>query len=301
MKASLFSDEFPQFQSNKQLREVQSQFSHYDEGYVAGAMIPDYREVYEYLWNLFEPYADSHFLKQYKLKNNFLGRTWEMYLGSYLATNHFEFVCKDNAPDFEIAINNSLIYIEAISVNRGDTKDSVPEITYGIADIMPEESMLLRLSSGLFEKYKQIKKYTDKEKIKKDVPYCIAVNSGNLGFPQNPAIPLMAKCLYAIGHLTLTIGVGGKVEDGSNHWSHRPEIERDGKSSIPMGFFFNPPHNIISAVFWSELTVINHPEKLGSDMYVFHNPNALCPLDEKLFPNMTHVHLKNSILEYHEI
>jgi type I restriction enzyme S subunit len=49
-----------------------------------------------------------------------------------------------------------------------------------------------------------------------------------------------------------------------------------------MNFFEDPQHAGISAVIYSKDVVLNHPEKLGEDCILVHNPLAKNPLPEKI-------------------
>ena len=114
--------------------------------------------------------------------------------------------------------------------------------------------------------------------------YCIAINTGLLGYPEME-IPGMLKLLYGLGHLTLSIPIGGG-EPHESRYSSRKALNKSSGKQVSMGLFESNPN--ISAVIYSNTTVLNHPFDIGADCIIIPNPNAKNPLPKETFPFLVH-------------
>jgi len=279
---SLFTNDFPQINENKELKKLFSKYPNYDPYYIATACIEDRKELVDKLWSMYAPYADYSFTKQYKYKDKFHQRTWEMYLGCTLLENNFHI---DNnrgeGPDF--LINNSF-YIECTACNNATDKNSpsyVPSLDLRenkIACIdVPENQIILRILHAINSKYKKYKKYLLDKKVDPSLPFIIAINSGILchthlnGYP-----PMIIKALFGLEHLQIKYPSG---EREYSRWEYVP-----GDKKYRTDTFTNNYRKEISAIIYSPNTIINMPSDIGSDCVIIPNPYAKNPIDISLFP-----------------
>ena len=284
---TLFSDIFPIIKTNTELQTLQERYAQYDPYYVTSGSMSDRKIVFERLFQKFEPYADTHFLTQ--VKKHFHERTWEMYLACAFLDNGFKITSKDQGPDMRIDIDDKTLWIECVATTHGkpDSPDRVPEDGFGM-HCVPEEKMILRLTNSLCEKYDGngknggFKKYVQEHSVGVQDPYVIAVNRGILGW-DDPDMPMIFKCLFNIGDFTMPIDITTQTA-GESYYAPRLHLPKSNGSPVPMGFFGDEVHAGISAVIYSRTTVLNHPEKLGSDCILVHNPYATNPLSEEAFP-----------------
>jgi hypothetical protein len=274
MAKSIFTDNFPEIKTGEELEKVKNQYPNYDPYYIASGCIKERREKFDRLWEAYQLLADKNFLSD--IKKHFHQRTWEMYLGVALVKNSFDISSFNQGPDFIINKGKTNeFFIEAVACEKGDSKSKVPDMVHNIVQDVPEEEMLIRLANSLDSKYKKYKDFIRKE----NKPYIIAVNKGELGYI-DPQIPLILKCLFGIEFEHFK-----KINDKFVYagWTKREFIEKENKATVPMTFFENEEHKIVSAVIYSNKTVLNHPDKIGLDCIVIHNPNALNPVDEGIF------------------
>ena len=272
MSESIFTDSFPSVKTNKNLQKIKEHYPNYDPYYVASGCIKERQEKFDKLWKSYKPLADKHFLSD--IKKHFHQRTWEMYLGAVLVKNNFGISSLDRGPDFVINKGRAdEFFIEAVACEKGDTKDKVPDIIYNtvaqnvfVAQDVPENEMLIRLVNSLESKYKKYKDFIKKE----NKPYIIAVNKGELDH-LDPQIPLILKCLFGIEFQSLPIRGGSP---GRPHWTRRESICKKSGAKVLMTFFEQKEHNEISGVIYSTERVLNHPNNLGEDCILVHNPNA---------------------------
>jgi type I restriction enzyme S subunit len=276
----LFTDDFPTIENNDELNALFKVYPNYDEYYIASGSIAERRDLFEKLYASYEPYADSHFLDQIKI--SFDQRSWEMYFACVLNGNGIEIFSKDEGPDIGIKYGEKSIWVECVATEQGEGEDRVLDMIHNSVFDLPEREMLLRLSNALDIKFKKYQKYIDKGLVSKEDIFIIAITRGILNY-LDPGIPLILKCLFRLGDLAIPI----KRSDGSlgqPYYQLREEIRKHNESPVSMNFFESGNHNGISAIVYSQTTVLNHPEIMGGDCILVHNPNSTNPLPEKVFP-----------------
>ena len=279
MDDTIFTDKFSEVKTNEELNKIKDSYSNYDPYYIASGCIKERQEKFDKLWRVFKPLADKHFLLD--IKKHFHQRTWEMYFGAMLIQNDFDVSSFDKGPDFILNKGkDEEIFIETVACEKGNSTDAVPEmfVAENPKDIravdVPHDEMLIRLANSLDSKYKKYKDFIKKE----NKPYVIAVNRGGLDHMDD--IPLILKCLFGIGYQHFK-----KVDDKLVYagWTRRCFIEKKNKSKIPMTFFENKEHDIVSAVIYSDKTILSHLDKISSDCIIIHNPNPRLPVGFNIF------------------
>jgi len=245
-----------------------------DRYYIASGSIPERRELFQKLWVNFEDYADTHFHQEIKL--HFHQRSWEMYLANALLSKSYSISSLDKGPDLKTLHDGSVVWIEAVAATRGEGEDKVPVlISDGRVRDVPEDAMLMRFANSLETKRAKYDKYISDGLIKKDEFCIIAVNTGETD-NFDPGIPLIFKCLFAIGFFAIP-------QVGKGFWKPREVIHKKNGSPVRMDFFKQEESRNISAVIYSNKTVLNHPENLGEDCIVVHNPHAFNQLPLEVF------------------
>jgi hypothetical protein len=269
----------------------------YDPMYVCLAARDDFnikRQWIEDIWLEYQQFADWNFAKEFK--RQFSQRVWELYLG---ITLHKRWGLEPGSkskresagPDFKtIHITNKgaqTVWIEAIAVEKGSASNRVPEMVFTDVADLPEDLMLLRLTSGLADKYKKYCKDVEQGIVGTGDPYIIAINRSKLEH-LDPQIPLILKCLFRLEWLILFPELKKlDLKAGESFWTTRDYITKVGGSDtkVSTGFFDNPEHSGISAVIYVETDIINSPilpEELGNNFIIVLNPHAKNPLPEEL-------------------
>lgn len=291
----MFTDQFPDdVHSDEELNKIKEQYPDYDDYYVASGSIKVRRENFEMMYEIYAPYADNHFLSD--LKKHFHERTWEMFIGYTLIKHDIPFTSTNIGPDILIETPEGKIWIEAVACNTGDGEDRVPAMVYEVATSVPENEMAIRIANSLDVKLKKYQKYITEGTVSLDDILIIAVNAGIFNHIIDGDMPLILKPLFAIGHRTLSLPIGGEGPTKAGI-STRTFIEKRNGSKVPMTFFLEKEHNIISAVIYNSKTVLNQDEPAGSNMMVIRNPLAIKPLAEDAFPFMQQISTKDGILE----
>jgi|SRR3989344_923732 len=287
----LFSENLGSTNSNTELAALYAQFPDYAQEYLCQATLSwrsDAKKWIEELWRQFKPYADSNFLDEFK--RQYAQRTWELYLGATLLSRGFRLGTHNDAgPDFNIKKDSDKhqTWIEATTTNRGDGKDKVPDMVYGVVQNVPEEEMMLRIANALNKKYAKYSDDLSKGLIKSNEPYIIAINRDRLSYTDGWP-PLIIKVLFGIGHRVLRLTTDGN-EHESREWSltARPRINKRNGKGVPMLFFQNQEHSSVSAVIYCVDSILNSPRSphdMGENFVIIHNTFAKNPLPDGFFP-----------------
>lgn len=287
----LFSETFDPVLTDEALSRLCKDFPKYDPAYLcqASAKLREKTKNWmEDLWMQYEPYADQHFLTDFKIQ--FTQRSWELYLGAVFLGHGFNLgTNKGEGPDFDLLdkSNNRIAWVEAIAVTKGSGDDKVPETFYNFVGSVPTEEINLRLSSGLNTKYKKYSSDCKNKFIEENEPYVIAIDRSELGHVDS-TLPNILKVLFGIGDPALRMRIGGlPVENPEMFWTRKETVEKKNGEPIPMLFFENPEHAGISAVIYSKDHVINSPrgiKEIGQNFFIVHNPLAKNPLPKGVFP-----------------
>lgn len=254
----------------------------------------DIRYFIENNWPIYKPYADKDFVKKFPYE--FLPCFWEMYLTCTLL--HLKLSVKPKkkkeGPDILLELDNNRIWVEAIAPTGGapSKPDSVPKMKVFkgdssqeevVASKVPEEKIILRLTSAIVKKYEEkYSKYLNKRILDKEDCYIIAINGTDI-----PSCPFVKNCIlkavFPMGHLQFLFDRNsGSLGDPS--YSYRPEISRNRGMNISTEIFLDPHFKNLSAVLFSTIGPGCDLEKvgMGEDFILVHNPLAKNPLTEGL-------------------
>lgn len=272
---TLFTDDFPVLSSEDELEEIKKKYSHYCDYYIVSGCSEERKEKFDRLWKVFKRYADSHFLKQYKTQ--FHQRSWEMYIGCVLLKNNLSIKSLDEGPDF---IVNNDHYIECVACNNAEEgkPDHVPALQYGVAQDVPVEQIIMRITSTIKDKYykyagnENYKGWAEKGLVHRNKPYIIAINSGIFPYPQDYiGIPLIIKALFGLQYLQID-------QNRNKSFSWRQNTQK-GISSVPVNYFTDDAFKEISAIIFSDRDILNHPDVIGDDCFFVNNPFAANQID----------------------
>jgi hypothetical protein len=251
----------------------------------------------EELWIQYCPYADRHFLQEFRQENQFYPRLWELHLGCTLLRRGYDLKKVGNeGPDFCVHVGDKKIWIEAIAPGAGTKKDAVPLLCWkssAMQDI-PEKQILLRFTQAIKEKRKKYtgwidsktgkkhKGYLEKGIIHPDDCYIIAIAWNDPNYSRTligtDSIPYIIRAVLGYGPEMVSFG---KEPDDSFEVlsSYRKKIEKTGGSSVSTNFFRDEKYIGISAIIYSEERLTNfpniqNPDHLGTSFLYLHNPLA---------------------------
>lgn len=270
MDNSLFTVELIFVKNDEELEKIKAMYPKYDPYFIDSGCIKKRREKFDKLWQKFKPYADSHFLNQ--IKTNFHQRSWEMYVGNVLLSKKLSIKSQNEGPDF---IVNSNIYIECTASTKGDLNkpDSVPRMKIGDQNV-PDDQMILRITQVIKDKaLDQYEKWKSKEWFDEKIPFIIAVNTGDLEYPEDPSMPNVVKALFGTHFMQIN------MKTGEISYSHRVEIKKSTNNPVSVNLFLDNSFSLVSGILFSNKRVLHHPDKIGDDCIFVNNPFANNPVD----------------------
>jgi hypothetical protein len=238
----------------------------------------------ECFWEKYRKYtqkSEQHFLSKTQVEGKFKQCWWEMVLSVGLLNIGIEIQKKKTEEGPDILIDNPIenlpkIYIEAIAPKEGKTEDKLPEMKWGVHDL-PEREFLLRLSGAFVEKYKKYKCYINNNVICENDIYIIAISACDLSqygsLMDYPPAPL--KLLAGAGHLVLS--------PSGNFFDYRPQIKKIKNIPVEMNYFLSKEYAGISAVLYSNVDVLNCPDKPEEKFVIVKNPIAKNPIPNTFF------------------
>ena len=219
-------------------------------------------------------------------QHEFFSRFWEMYLVTSFLQDGFCLVKKKNpeGPDIKIKLEDKIIWIEAVVPGPGGetNNDRVPDLEYGVAREVPDEQMKLRLTNAFSEKFYKYKNYREKDLVKEEDDYVIAINGSLIGRSERD-VPRIVRTLFPIGNLVYHVHVPNNFNQrseiiGQSHENQR-EIIKYGGSKVLTDPFLNDEYAGISAVLYSDCCLFNfdyagdsNHRRLSRSFTLVHNP-----------------------------
>lgn len=240
------------------------------------------KENFYIIMSKYERYKDKHFDQEINLnKNKFHQRLFEAYMGYILNKSNIYFTSSEEGPDFYL--KDIETYIECIAPENCKGKNRINREISKASDIkmkvniVPEEKIMLRLTSALSGKIEKFRKYK-KNKIIKEGSYIIAINGALLPYYYvEDNIPRIVKALYGVGHEVIDIN-----SNANNFLSKREQIKKNKKIKIEANYFRINDYSDISAVIYSRMK-IESLDKIEDEIIIINNPfsdRSIEPLKE---------------------
>jgi hypothetical protein len=170
------------------------------------------------------------------------------------------------------------IWIEAIAPGNGSGDDEVPEIITGITQQIPEDQIILRLTSAISEKHKKYKKYLENGLIAPDEPYIIAINGCQIWSSKaEDDPPRIVRAVFPIGQQYVDFG-----QKAGSGFEFRSKVYNAKGADIPTDIFLDPAFEGVSAILFSNSDCCNRSEHSGDEFILVHNLMAKNKLKEGL-------------------
>lgn len=269
------------------------------------------RTYLEAMWSRFRPLASAHWQSEFPRQTH--RRFWEMYLCAALLDFGFQLEqLPDDAPDALVRLPDGRpVWFEAIAADAGEpgNPNSVPQLSELALDVvrvgyLPEEQIILRITSAIASKISQRAKRIKRGRVKAEDVYVIAVSAGAvpLAFAAMRDLPIAARAVFPVGHQYFKVNTSS-FEVVDSGWASRMGITKKPRpaaksevqanasavsSVVPTTLFANDNHAEISAIVYSDARVSRHAAerggKWGDDFVLIHNPFARSPLPRGFFP-----------------
>jgi len=263
---------------------------------------------------------DGNFIDQFQSLNGFDSRVWELYLFCFFREQFFSFQRNFNAPDYLIEKLNQEIAVEAVIVSRKKELGKEEHKTIDQIQKLLKNEVPLLFGAALFDKMK--KKYWEKDHVK-GKPFVIAIadfhDTMSMTWTYNALLDYLYGYRYEhsydkeenievkpikIGNYTKQNGTEipsgfffqPNVEHVSaiifstcgtlskfNRMGKQAGLGTDDNTLIRFGSFYNHEPNADKPNLISYQVSEESNETWSEGVVIYHNPNALIPLNPELF------------------
>lgn len=269
---------------------------------------------------------DGNFIEQFQTTGTD-ARIWELYLHSFFKEEDFSFDTSHDRPDFLLTKNNDTICVEATTTSKS-TSGVLANIDLSIAEASPDFEAI-KVGSAIWSKHN--KEYWKLPHVK-DHPLIFAIecfHQQTLFFKGDSALitylygksfswlfdannqlqvrnhnkkkHVLDKKEIPSGYFNLpdTENVSAILFSNAATASKFNRIGKQkwGYDKLEMrriGVKYDPNPNSTTPTPFDHQVNINAPhESWGQGAILFHNPNALHPVNPSLFPNIPHGFFKN--------
>ena len=258
-----------------------------------------YRDLVEKLWARYQPSQDPNFLTD--ARHHFLQRFWEMYLFVALQEQGLN-PQKGQAlgPDFYLEIDERRFWVEAIAPDAGEGEDRVPNTRNDppgeiIVRDVPRREVLLRYTHALAAKRDKWLGWLAKGVVAPTDGYLVAIDGRGFNDYYDGVIPLFIEAFLPFGHLTLMINKVTLKTEG-RYFQHSDTVHKQNQAPVSTAPLLDDSYAPVTAVLHSLVDCGNHPEALGGDFVVLHNPKATVTLPDSAFSRCLQHHFEDDHL-----
>lgn len=231
------------------------------------------KEILEEFWKQYEPFADRNFPSAFAQDPH--SRFWEMCLACGLLNLNFQLLptCLRGkaGPDLCLHNNGNRIWIEAVAPTGGTGPDFLTDRPSSNAFFVPEDKIVLRLCSGIMEKWRKLDNYLHTGIIGDNEPFVIAL--GTAALPEDLSLTLpdpfltdeihcAVQAVYPVGDFQVMIDTK-TMTVVSSHFERREAIKKQKGSEVPTNTFLCAKFSRVSGLIFSNsrISQINlHPE-----------------------------------------
>jgi hypothetical protein len=232
------------------------------------------------LWEIAHCYLDPDLSD--KLPNQFHQHFWELYLAASLIEVGLtlEHSNSPDGPDICIkAIDESYIWVEAVTALAGQGVDAVPKVEFdGVVADVPDDQIKLRLLNAFGKKSKKYNTYKEKSWVGLKDSYIIAINAAQVPLAHlEREIPRIVRSLLPFGNQVLHLDKETfNITDTS--YEYQGKVVKASGEGPETTSFLNPELSGISAVIYSCADAFNYPTEISKSLLLFHNPLAVNPV-----------------------
>lgn len=244
------------------------------------------RDAIASLWKQYEDYCpDTHF--QENAKTNFNAMVWQMRLTVLLKNNGLELLpVAGQGPDIIVKRNSVNSLIETVAARPGEGNDSVPQPPQNQSYRPPFDKIILRIRNSISAKMQQRERWLEASAVKADVPFVVAITSGEMSDSVYPPdkISFAERAVFGIDYGAWKVTIGAPAESAEFNYGQRESITRSSGAAVSTNIFLDPAHAALSAVVYTPHHAVNYLQfENGQDIQLIHNPLASNPLPRGYF------------------
>jgi len=229
--------------------------------------------------------VENNFLSDF-FGQGFRQRCWELYFWHRLTDLGFSLSQPGpGMPDVEIIIENQKIFVECVSPTAGKEENQIQVTnTNTTAQKVPEDEILLRITSSIYDKSKQAKK---REKKVGNSPYIIAIDVSQLtrwGFDED----YYFRSVYPIGKPIVNFDFESDDVSSQSKANHESVsiIKKSNNSTVSTTPFLDrTEYSHISAILYCDANLAKITSFGNEKFTIVHNFTADTPLNPEVFEN----------------
>lgn len=267
---------------------------------------------------------DGHFAREFQ-SVNFHARLWELYLHMYFNHNmNFHVTNQHASPDFELSCFGEKIFVEAATVNPSTDKKR-PDAAYSFSPTSIQRKlrnfMPIKFGSVLLSKLN--KKYWEKSHVKGH-PLIIAIHDYHNDDSMTWSRTALANYLYGfeakvkqgcpiLKKISKHKWQGKEIKSGFffqpeskyisgvlfSNQATLTKFNRMGRLGglggkqikiVRISFLFDPDPNAFEPLIqFKDIDESDYEESWSEGLVMYHNPNAVFPLNPPCFDDISHV------------
>ena len=94
-------------------------------------------------------------------------------------------------------------------------------------------------------------------------------------------MPFFIQAFLPFGPYTLSNDTES-FEVKESYYRYQPHVSKLSGSPVSTRVFLDDESSFCSAILHANVNAANHPDQLGGDFSILHNPRARCPLDTSM-------------------
>jgi hypothetical protein len=234
------------------------------------------REFMETLWRDCAAFLDPDILQRATL--NMPTVFWELYVAYALKMSGISLQpqarTKQNKKGPDLFATSPDVWIEAVMPELGTGPDAMEHQELGVAYDTPVDPFILRLRSVFETKAKLMSGYTKTGLIQPGQATVIAIGGSMLPTAIGEGqVPRIVRAILGVGNLVLHLA-RNPVQAVDHSIEHIEGVKKKSGIVVKTNPFLDPGYAHISAVLYSPMNWVTHPEQPGLDFTVIHNENA---------------------------
>lgn len=245
-----------------------------------GDLAVEHRAMLDDQWRAAWPYLDQNFKSAFARQT--AQRFWELRLVNAMLALGFELEpAAENRPDIATRLpDGRRLWIEATAPTLGapDNPDRPPPLLEGRVAPVPVERIMLRLSQGIWDKTRRLRRYRQDGIISKGDCTVIALSSGaHWPFIEAPDHPRILSVLFPIGDERWIVDRATNQVVRVEH-EYRGGVVRANGEPIAMTAFDTPASADISGLIYDFARPQGIRQQDFGRFFTVDNPHAAEPL-----------------------
>ena len=209
-----------------------------------------------------------------------------MYLAVTMLDKGFQLTKHQNAgPDICTEIGGRRFWFEATAPTDGEGEDRVPESQIFRVRYVEPDKIALRFTNVLGEKRKAYRNACTRGIVRDEDGYVIGINSAGIDSGSDrDNLPYWLRGFLPLGPLSVSFNKTTARLSEEPYYQYQKAVLKSSGAEVRTNNFLHEQFRFCSAALHSSATWMHPENPLGIDFEILHNPLAIHPLDQAVFP-----------------